>query len=72
MNITLRKFSTRTGGKTTALASMEANSKGEFTVRDGQVVIQTLPAAEKAAATVLYEALRRRLMIGRNPELIED
>lgn len=72
MNITLRKFSTRTGGKVTTLASMEANGKGEFTVRDGQVAIQTLPATEKAEATILYEALRHRLMIGRNPGLIED
>ncbi len=68
MIITLRTYSTRTKDQKTVLASLEENGKGEFTVRDGRVVISTLPAAEKAEATITYEALRQRLMLARRED----
>ncbi len=76
MKITLRKFCTRTDGKLTVLASLEQNGKGdfvvlasmeqgskdEFLVRDGLVVVDTLPPTERADAAVVYEAVRDLVM----------
>ncbi len=68
MIVILRKFSTRTAGNLTVLASLETDSKGEFTVRDGRVAISVLPPAERIQAGRIYDALLARLMLARKQD----
>lgn len=68
MTVTLRKYCTRAASTKTVLASLETDSKGEFTIRDGRVAISVLPKSEKLQAKIVYEALLDRLMLARKAD----